>query len=87
MDKLPYEELERMITEAKERVPVGSHWQHYKGSRYSIADIVIVEATNEVAVIYTSLDRPTVSFVRPLVVWRQTVEWGGHVIPRFTKVD
>ena len=86
MDKLPYAELERMVAEARQEVGLDSRWRHYKGSEYRIADIVILEATNEVAVVYTPVDHPTVSFVRSLTVWRETVEWDGKQVPRFEPV-
>lgn len=87
MDKLPYEELEKLVTDARIRIPAGSTWRHYKGTDYTIADIAIIEATNEVAVIYTSVDHPGVSFVRPVRVWNEKIEWNGHVVPRFSKLD
>lgn len=86
MDRLPYDELERLVAEAQQQVPPGSRWRHYKGPEYTIAGISIIEATDEIAVVYTPIDHPTVSFVRPLSVWAETVEWDGRVVARFTRV-
>lgn len=85
-DKLPYEGLERMIAEAKKAVPPGSRWRHYKGGRYEVSGFAITEATQEVAVIYTPLEHPAVSFSRPLSVWQETVEWNGQTLPRFKQL-
>jgi hypothetical protein len=86
MNKLPYETLEELVAEARTRIPAGSRWRHYKGTKYIISDVAIMEATNEVTVIYTSVDHPSVSFVRPLGIWQETVEWDGRTVPRFTSV-
>lgn len=86
MDKLSYTELEQMIADARKLVVSGSRWKHYKGSEYVISDIAILEATNEIAVIYTSVDHPTVSFVRVLSIWIETVERKGKATARFTKI-
>lgn len=86
MDKLPYTGLEQMIADARELVVPGSRWKHYKGAEYVISHVAILEATNETAVIYTSVDHPGVSFVRALGIWVETVEWKGKIIARFTKI-
>jgi len=87
MDKLPYEELERLVADARQTVVPGSCWRHYKGSEYTITGIGILEATNEVAVIYTPLEHPAVSFVRSLTVWQEAVDYDGETIPRFRRTD
>jgi hypothetical protein len=86
MDKVSYETLETMIREAKGRA-LGSKWKHYKGGIYVISDIAIMEATNEVAVIYCPIERPNVKFVRPISVWSELVEWKERQVPRFSKLD
>lgn len=87
MDKVPYKELKKWIADARAQVTIGSKWRHYKGPEYVIADIAIIEATNEVSVIYTSVDHPSVSFVRPLKVWLESVEVDGESVPRFARVS
>lgn len=86
-DKPPFSALEERLTVAAQAVPVGSHWRHYKGGEYVIAGHAIIEATNEVAIIYTSLAHPAVTFMRPLTVWNEQVEWGGQTLPRFHPMD
>ena len=86
MTKLPYEELERQIKDAKESIIPGSKWRHYKGGEYTIKDIVVMEENQSLAVVYTSIAHPTVSFVRPLTVWDEQVEWEGQIVSRFASV-
>ncbi len=85
MEKVPIEELEKKLKEARKR-SVGSKWRHYKGGQYVISGISIMEATNEIAVIYSPLENPDVSFVRPITVWAELVEWNGKMVPRFSKI-
>lgn len=86
MDKIPYDQLSDVLASGRSKVVPGSTWQHYKGTRYRVNDIVLIEATNEVAVVYTSLDHHDVSFVRPLNVWLEQVDWNGKGVPRFTQI-
>lgn len=87
MTKLSYEELKRQISEAQEQVPLGSKWRHYKGGEYTINNIAVLEETQELTVIYTSLAYPDVSFVRPITVWSEQVEWEGQTVQRFSRFD
>jgi len=83
MDKIPLSELEKRISEAKASIGLGSRWQHYKGGKYIVKDVAIVESTTEVAVVYHPLEWPSVLFVRPLVAWQENVEYEGARVPRF----
>lgn len=83
MDKLSPAELVAKVEAAKQQVPIGSKWQHYKGGKYVVTDLVVIELTNEVAVVYLSLEHPSVKFLRPLVVWQEGVEWQGEKMFRF----
>jgi len=83
MDKLPLSELTQRVSNAKDTIPVGSKWLHYKGGKYIVIDHVIIELTNEVGIVYISAENPTVKFLRPLVVWQQAVEWEGQKTFRF----
>ncbi|MEO6761261.1 MAG: DUF1653 domain-containing protein [Candidatus Saccharimonadales bacterium] len=86
MSKIPYRVLEKMVDDTLQLIPRGSRWRHYKGSEYTISDIVIIETTNELAVVYTPIDHPSVSFVRALPVWQETVNWQNQAASRFTKI-
>jgi hypothetical protein len=86
MDKLSFEELEKQINEAKQRVTPGSKWRHYKGGEYTISNIVVMEENQQLAVVYTSMAHPEVSFIRPLSVWVEQVEWEGKTVQRFAPI-
>lgn len=46
-------------------VKIGQRYQHYKtGGVYQVKDIVILEATDELAVLYHDVDFPELSWVR-----------------------
>jgi len=75
MDHLSEAELLERVATAKAQVPVGSKWQHYKGGTYVVTDVVIIELTSEVGIVYLSLDHPSVKFLRPLVAWQEVVTW------------
>jgi hypothetical protein len=85
MTKLTYEVLEQLIDDAYKIVTPGSKWRHYKGGEYTIKAIAVLEEDQNLAVVYTSIDHPTVSFVRPLSVWNEQVEWQGKTVNRFSK--
>jgi len=83
----PWEELEQEILKAKEFIPPGSRWQHYKGGMYVVSDIAIIELTDAVAVVYRSVDHPLVTFIRPLVDWQDMMGYEGKQQFRFRRID
>lgn len=85
MTRLSYEALEQMIANAQKKVVPGSKWRHYKGGEYTIKALVVMEENQELAVVYTSIAHPTVSFVRPLSIWDEKVEWEDQIVSRFTQ--
>lgn len=85
MTKLPFKVLEQQVKKARTDIVLGSKWRHYKGGDYTISDIVVTEEDNALAVIYTPIAHPDVSFTRPLAVWYETVEWEGRPVGRFTR--
>lgn len=87
--KKSYEELQTMLTDAADQVPLGSIWKHYKDSEaaYEIKDIVIIESTKEVGVVYEPESQPGVKFVRPLSEFFEDVEFEGKTIKRFKNVN
>lgn len=87
MDKIPYDQLIDMLAAARAKVEPGTEWQHYKGNKYVANGVVLIEATNEVSVLYTSVLQPEVSFVRPVQSWLEVIEWNGQMQPRFTKIS
>jgi hypothetical protein len=83
MDKLPYEQLVDMLAAAQTKITVGSHWQHFKGGEYVVKDLVLIEATNEPAVLYFAALHPEVLYVRPVMNWLETVTWNDQEMVRF----
>lgn len=86
MTKRTYDVLEQMIADAIDKVTPGSMWRHYKGGEYTIKAVVVMEENQSLAVVYTSPEHPSVSFVRPLSIWDEQVEWGGQKVDRFTRI-
>jgi hypothetical protein len=85
MDHLSLDELNARLRAAAKQAVVGGTYAHYKRAdkTYTVTGLAIIEATNEVAVIYRADYAPELSFVRPLAVWLETVEWQGGQVPRF----
>ena len=81
-------ELQRELDEASKLVTVGATYQHYKGEHmlYTVTGLGFLEATDEVCVIYQGQYNAGHTFIRPLTVWLETVEWNGQTVPRFKKV-
>ena len=52
---------------------------HYKDptKKYEVTDLAIIEATEEVAIVYRALYGDELTFIRPLASWLYTVETGG----------
>ncbi len=77
------------LESAKSQVDVGGLYTHYKSSDklYKVTQIAILEATDELCVIYQAQYDEKLSFVRPLASWLETVNWQGKTIPRFTKIE
>lgn len=88
-DYLSTEELQQRIADAATLVSVGARYQHYKGAdkTYRVESLVIIEATNEVGVVYVPEYVDQVSFMRPLSDWLAHVEWEGKTVPRFTLIE
>lgn len=67
-------------------IPKGLY-EHYKGKRYEVLDVVRHSETLELMVLYKALykgDFPEGSlWVRPLAMFRENVTVGGKTVPRF----
>lgn len=46
-----------------------------------------LEATDELCVIYQAQYGEKLTFLRPLTIWLEKVEWEGKTVPRFTKIQ
>lgn len=81
-----HEEFLEDLHMAAEKVTVGAQYEHYKGLLYIVEGFVIIEATNEVGVVYRAEYGKHIKFVRPLSSWLEIVEAAGRTVPRFAKV-
>lgn len=81
-------ELAKKIKAAKTKVTVGADYWHYKGRDkvYKVIGLGFIEATNELCVIYEAQYGERLTFLRPLSVWLEHIEWEGKTVPRFTKI-
>ncbi len=88
MAHVSLEELDRRLAEAATKVEVGGRYAHYKHPElhYIVKQLAILEATEEVGVIYEAQYENNISFVRPLSSWLTEVELEGNKVPRFSKV-
>ncbi len=84
--KLSEAELLERLTEAAKLVTVGAEYIHYKNKPYRVIDLVILEATNEICVVYQPLYGAKLIFVRPVVDWVENVTVEGKTVKRFAKV-
>ncbi len=87
MAHVSLEELAQRLAEVSGKVEVGARYVHYKDptKEYVVKSLAILEATEEVAVVYEAQYDTRISFVRPLSSWCATVEVEGKSVPRFSK--
>ncbi len=80
--------LAKEIDDAKAKVHIGSRYMHYKGADkiYEVIGFGFLEATDELCVIYQARYGEGLTFLRPLTVWLEQVEWEGRTVPRFTEI-
>ena len=88
MAHVPIEELAKRIEDAKREVEVGARYVHYKDptKEYVVTELAILEATEEIAVVYQAQYDERVSFIRSLSSFVATVNLDGTPTPRFTKI-
>jgi len=79
-------ELEKQIKAAEKLVTVGGIYVHYKSADkvYKVLGLGFLEANDELCVIYQAQYGKRLTFLRPITVWLETVEWNGQTVPRFT---
>lgn len=69
-----------------ESIRPGQRYRHYKGNVYEVLDIGIHTETEERMVVY----RPVTggeTWIRPLAMFLEEVEWEGKIVPRFQMVS
>jgi hypothetical protein len=83
-------ELRQILAGAAAQVTIGALYAHYKhpDQYYRIADIVLIEATDEPGVVYEALydDLNGVKFLRPISDFLAEVEMDGEKVKRFSKL-
>lgn len=73
---------------AKTQVSVGALYRHYKSPDkvYKVIGLGFMESNDELCVIYQAQYGEGLTFIRPLSIWLQQVEWEGKTVPRFVKI-
>lgn len=80
--------LAKQIEDAKSVITVGAEYWHYKGREkvYKVLGLGFIEANDELCVIYQAQYGERLTFLRPLTIWLEQVEWEGKTMPRFSKI-
>lgn len=81
------EELDVLLASAKDQVSVGSTYKHYKGMKYVVLDVALIESTLEPGVVYQAQYGAKLTFIRPISDWLSEVEYEGKKITRFTLAE
>lgn len=73
----------------KTELKLGAVYQHYKGKRYKIHNVVRHSETLEEMVFYETLYDCDLGqlWVRPKEMFLETIEIDGKVVPRFSLVE
>ncbi|MBW4935082.1 DUF1653 domain-containing protein [Marinobacter sp. F4206] len=74
------------MTDIKHPVKPG-RYRHYKGKDYQVIDLARHSETEEWMVVYRCLYGDHSLWVRPLSMFRETVELAGEQVPRFSRID
>jgi hypothetical protein len=74
------------MTDRKKHMRPG-RYRHYKGHDYQVIDIARHSETEEEMVVYRCLYGDRGLWVRPLAMFRETVEVAGEQVPRFAFVS
>lgn len=87
MEHIAIEELAKQLAAAEKEVEVGARYVHYKNptKEYVVTGLAVLEATDEIAVLYKAHYAEHVSFVRPLKSFCAMVDVEGVPVPRFVK--
>lgn len=61
-------------------------YRHYKGNEYEVLEVALHSETLEKMVLYRALypNELSMTWVRPIAVFNETVEIDGQVVPRFS---
>ena len=62
-------------------------YRHYKGNLYEVIDVARHSETEEQLVVYRCLSDANSLWVRPLLMFLETVEMAGQEVPRFSRIE
>lgn len=91
-EHLSEEELLSQLEQAGQDVEVGALYAHYRDPKscYRVVGLAIIEATQEVAVVYRkevgSDALKSMTWVRPISSWLEKVSVGDSMVHRFQRV-
>lgn len=88
MAHVSLEELAKRLADAGREVEVGGRYMHYKNpeQEYIVRSLAILEATEEVGVIYEAQYDTRIPFIRPLSSFCATIDVDGVPTQRFVKI-
>src|ERR1700722_2542023 len=64
-------------------VPTPGFYRHFKGGEYQVLEVARHSETEELLVLYCSLDDPETMWVRPVEMFSGVVEGPSGLLPRF----
>ena len=64
--------------------PLPGRYRHFKGGEYEVIGVARHSETDERLVVYRPLYNDTGLWVRPVVMFLETVTADGKTVPRFT---
>ncbi len=65
---------------------VKGKYRHYKGNEYEVLEMGIHTEIEEVMVVYNALYDKGQVWIRPLEMFKETVEVDGKIKPRFERI-
>lgn len=79
------EQLQQLVTAAKQKITVGQIYSHYKDAtkRYRIIAIALDEASESVSIVYEGLYAPYLTWIRPIDNFLESVTWQDKLVVRF----
>jgi hypothetical protein len=88
MPHKPQEQLLELIGQAKKNIKLNTNYRHYKNQKdsYKVVDFVVIEATDQIGVLYQAQYGKKLTFVRSVTSWLEKVEQNGQLIPRFSEI-
>lgn len=84
--QMSFRELERLLADVEQKVPVGSIWRHFKGGDFRILRIVFDSESLQLEVVHESVDYPNIAFTRTISNWLDTVDFEGYTLSRFEMI-